>query len=75
MFSPHTFNITEAHYAKQADANLLVIVQIESRMGVEHVESIAQVDGIDVLFVGTCGFTILGNSSERDVKRGQRRLL
>jgi hypothetical protein len=52
MFSPFTFNISESTYAATADANLLVIVQIESKVGVENVEEIAGVDGIDVLFIG-----------------------
>lgn len=30
----------------------MVIVQIESRSGLENVERIAQVEGIDVLFIG-----------------------
>lgn len=52
MFSAHSFNLTEPQYPAGADDNLLVIVQIESRQGVENVEEIAAVDGIDVLFIG-----------------------
>ena len=52
MFSAHTFGIKDAHYAPEADKNLLVLVQIESREGVENVEEIAAVDGVDVLFIG-----------------------
>ena len=52
MFSAHSFGIAEADYPGQADDNLLVVVQIESRQGVENVKEIAAVDGIDVLFVG-----------------------
>jgi 2-keto-3-deoxy-L-rhamnonate aldolase RhmA len=37
---------------KAADARTLVIAQIETERGLEHVESIAAVDGIDVLWVG-----------------------
>ena len=37
---------------KAADANTLVIAQIETERGVEAVEAIAAVDGIDVLWVG-----------------------
>lgn len=54
MFSAHSFNLTEPQYPAGADDNLLVIVQIESRQGVENVEEIAAVDGIDVLFIGGC---------------------
>lgn len=37
---------------KAADTRNLVIAQIETERGVEHVEQIAAVDGIDVLWVG-----------------------
>ncbi len=37
---------------KTANQNILVIVQIESRAGVENCEAIAGVDGIDMLFIG-----------------------
>jgi 4-hydroxy-2-oxoheptanedioate aldolase len=37
---------------ERANANVLTVVQIESARAVEHVEEIAAVDGVDVLFVG-----------------------
>ena len=37
---------------RTADARNLVIAQIETERGLEHVEAIAAVDGIDVLWVG-----------------------
>jgi 4-hydroxy-2-oxoheptanedioate aldolase len=52
MFSAHTFGIQDGDYPGDADANLLVIVQIESREGIENVQEIAYVEGVDVLFVG-----------------------
>ena len=52
MFSAHTFRIPDAVYPANADKQLLVIVQIESRQAVENVEDIASVPGIDVLFIG-----------------------
>jgi 2-keto-3-deoxy-L-rhamnonate aldolase RhmA len=52
MFSGHSFGVVEAEYGQQADKNLLVIVQIESQSGVDEVEEIAKVDGLDVLFIG-----------------------
>ncbi|RXK37493.1 2,4-dihydroxyhept-2-ene-1,7-dioic acid aldolase [Tremella mesenterica] len=53
MFSPHSFGLTtEGAYAAGADKGLLVIVQIESVPGVENVEEIAKVDGVDVIFIG-----------------------
>lgn len=39
-------------YDSGADKGLLVSVQIESRSGVENVEEIAKVDGLDVLLIG-----------------------
>jgi hypothetical protein len=52
MFSGHSFDTAEGDYASQADDNLLVIVQIESQKGVDDVEEIAKVEGLDVLFIG-----------------------
>lgn len=52
MFSGHSFGVPEGEYATQADDALLVMVQIESQSGVDNVEAIAQVPGLDVLFVG-----------------------
>jgi 2-dehydro-3-deoxyglucarate aldolase/4-hydroxy-2-oxoheptanedioate aldolase len=54
------FGFAHDHYApglpadkiKTADARNLVIAQIETERGLEHVEAIAAVDGIDVLWVG-----------------------
>jgi len=53
MFTSHSFQTADANYISGADKNLLVIVQIESVQGVENVEEIAKVDGIDCLFIGT----------------------
>jgi 4-hydroxy-2-oxoheptanedioate aldolase len=54
MFAPHSLPGVNpgAEYDDQANASLTVCVQIESRPGVENVEKIAAVDGIDVLFIG-----------------------
>lgn len=52
MFTSHSFQTADADYIQGADKNLLVIVQIESVKGVENVEEIAKVDGIDCLFIG-----------------------
>jgi 4-hydroxy-2-oxoheptanedioate aldolase len=53
MFTSHAFQTTDGNYISGADKNLLVIVQIESVKGVENVEEIAKVDGLDCLFIGT----------------------
>jgi len=39
-------------YFARADAEMCLIVQIESARGLEHLEEIAAVDGVDALFVG-----------------------
>lgn len=53
-------------YVAEANANLLLVAQIESREGVENAEAIAAVDGIDVLFVGPLDLSIdMGVRAER----------
>lgn len=41
-----------ADYVARANAETLVVVQIETRQAVERVSEIASVDGVDVVFVG-----------------------
>ncbi|KAJ5888495.1 hypothetical protein N7495_008536 [Penicillium taxi] len=54
MFAPHSFpGVNPGHeYDDNANDGLTVAVQIESRSGVDNVEKIAAVPGIDVLFIG-----------------------
>ncbi|GAA6006872.1 hypothetical protein JCM10207_009119 [Rhodosporidiobolus poonsookiae] len=51
-FTQHIFGVSEADYENTCNANLLTIVQIESQQGLDNVEEIAKVPGVDVLFVG-----------------------
>ena len=53
-FTQQVFGIPEAQYEEECNDNLLVIVQIESADGVENIEAIAAVPGIDVIFIGQC---------------------
>ena len=54
MYSPHSVpGVTPAQYDGGADSSLFVAVQIESRSGVENVEAIAKVEGLDALLIGT----------------------
>ena len=53
MFTSHAFQTTDGDYISGADKNLLVVVQIESVQGVQNVEEIAKVEGLDCLFIGT----------------------
>ncbi|KAH7905748.1 Pyruvate/Phosphoenolpyruvate kinase-like domain-containing protein [Hygrophoropsis aurantiaca] len=53
--SPFThghWGITAAEYLKAANEHLIIMIQIETKEGVDNVEQIAAVDGIDVLFIG-----------------------
>ncbi|CAK7237859.1 hypothetical protein SBRCBS47491_010178 [Sporothrix bragantina] len=54
LFAIHAFPGVAAgdDYDKSADANLIVAVQIESRQGVENVDAIAAVPGLDALLIG-----------------------
>lgn len=52
-FGPYGFGITDwPSYARTANDEILVIVQIESAQGLQHVDEILSVPGIDVAFVG-----------------------
>jgi len=53
-------------YVAEVNDNLLTVVQIESRTGVENAAAIAAVDGVDVLFVGPLDLSIsLGVEADR----------
>lgn len=60
-------------YVTQADAEVCLIVQIESRAGVDELDAIAAVDGIDALFIGPSDLAAslghLGNPRHPDVQR------
>jgi 2-keto-3-deoxy-L-rhamnonate aldolase RhmA len=49
MFAPANFSQNDREYLTTSNDNILVIVQIESRLGVENCERIAAVDGIGML--------------------------
>lgn len=59
-------------YLKQAHTGIGVIVQIESRAGLEAIEEIAAVDGVDALFIGpadlAAGLGHLGEPRHPDVQ-------
>ncbi|KAJ9156563.1 2,4-dihydroxyhept-2-ene-1,7-dioic acid aldolase [Pleurostoma richardsiae] len=53
MYSAHSVpGVTAAQYDDGADSSLVVGVQIESRSGVDNVEEIAKVEGLDLLLIG-----------------------
>ena len=63
---------TVKDYLNLINDNITVLVQIESRAGVEAVDEISAVQGVDGLFVGpsdlAAGFGHLGNPSHPDVQ-------
>ena len=55
------------NYMQQANENLYVIMQCETRLGVENIEEICQTPGLDCIFVGTGDLTQdLGHPGEVD---------
>lgn len=53
MFASHSIHgVKGEEYDNGADKSLMVAVQIESRSGVDNVEEIAKVEGLDALLIG-----------------------
>lgn len=52
-------------YFKQANDNLLTVVQIETRESVDRAEEIAAVAGVDVLFVGPLDLSVNMNMAQK----------
>lgn len=54
MFAAHALPGVSggAHYDNNANDGLQVIVQIESKQGVNNVKDIAAVEGVDILLIG-----------------------
>ena len=70
---PHTDfkKVSGAEYMSTANDETILMCQIESRKGVENVEEIIAVDGIDVAFIGpndmTQDYGILGQFTHPDI--------
>jgi 2-dehydro-3-deoxyglucarate aldolase len=66
-------------YFERINDNISVLVQIESRPGVEAVEQIAAVDGVDCLFIGPSDLSAslghFGNPRHPEVQRAMQRVL
>jgi 2-dehydro-3-deoxyglucarate aldolase len=66
-------------YFERIDDNIAVLVQIESRAGVEAVDAIARVDGVDALFIGPSDLSAslghFGNPRHPDVQRAMQRVV
>ena len=59
-------------YAKKCEAELCLLVQVETQLGVKNVEAIASVDGVDGVFIGpgdlSAALGHLGNPKHPDVQ-------
>jgi 4-hydroxy-2-oxoheptanedioate aldolase len=51
-------------YFKQANDNLLTVVQIETKEAVDRAEDIAAVEGVDVLFIGPLDLSVNMNIAD-----------
>ncbi|MDP7023786.1 MAG: aldolase/citrate lyase family protein [Kiritimatiellia bacterium] len=66
-------------YAAEANDNIAVVVMIESKQGVENIDAILAVDGVDGVFIGpydlsgSCG--VPGQTSHPDVQAGCQTVL
>ncbi|KAI9684619.1 MAG: hypothetical protein M1820_010879 [Bogoriella megaspora] len=52
LFAPANFRQNAQEYLKTANDSIVVIVQIETRLALDNLDSIASTPGIDALFVG-----------------------
>jgi 4-hydroxy-2-oxoheptanedioate aldolase len=63
----------EQNYLAEADGRICVLLQIESRVGLDNLEAIAAVDGVDGIFIGPADLSAsmghLGNPGEPEVQR------
>ena len=61
-----------AHYAKRAEEELCVLVQVETREGLDNLEAIARTDGVDGVFIGpadlAAGLGHLGDQGHAEVQ-------
>ena len=66
-------------YFARVNEEICVTVQIESRKGVENVDAIASVDGVDALFIGpsdlSADYGVLGQITHPDVVRAIERVV
>jgi 2-dehydro-3-deoxyglucarate aldolase len=66
-------------YFERINDNICVIVQIESRLGVEAVSAIAKVDGVDALFIGPSDLSAslghFGNPGHPEVQEAMQHVL
>lgn len=70
---------TVPNYQQVSDENIMVSVQIESRKGVERIDEICAVDGVDSVFIGpsdlSAGFGHMGNPGHHEVQAAIERVI
>ena len=73
------YGLELASYLRSANAETLVGVQIETKEALDHLGSIAQVDGVDILFVGpqdlTLSLGLLDDRKNPKVRDAMRRVV
>ncbi len=52
MFAPLSFDTNRGEYSAEANQQIMVAIQIESRQGLENVDKILSTPGIDIAFIG-----------------------
>ncbi len=66
-------NVDPAEYIKEANDNILTIIQIETAKGVENIEEIVRVKGVDVVIIGPADLSgsmgYPGNPGHEEVKK------
>jgi len=69
---------TVPDFFKLANESIAVLIQIESRTGVENIDAIAAVDGVDGIFVGpsdlAAAYGQLGNPGHADVQAATKHI-
>lgn len=81
LFAPPNFSLTPQAYLRSANTLITVIVQIETRTGVENCSAIASVPGIDALFIGpndlasSMGYFAFDHASIEEVQVAGRTVL
>ncbi|KAF8885350.1 Pyruvate/Phosphoenolpyruvate kinase-like domain-containing protein [Infundibulicybe gibba] len=80
-FTHGNWGMTVPEYVKAANKNIVVMIQIENKEGVDNVEQLANVDGIDVLFIGpydlsaSLGFQLPSPDPHPEVEKVIQRIL
>ncbi|KAH7014082.1 2-dehydro-3-deoxyglucarate aldolase [Microdochium trichocladiopsis] len=81
MFAPAAFNQNGRDYLFRANDNVMVCIQIETRLALENIEAIVAVEGIDMVFIGpndlasSMGYVAFDHASIPEVQEASKRVL